>query len=290
MAGEPSSSHQSRRRPEPPATLDRTGGVFVEGLARQIGVGADRLAGAGTTVVSTDSRNGFDGFVGYRLHRHVVLWADPAVVDRLPSVPDDRPLSTAEIDRIATAAGFERSIGATMRLLPDGTAPLGSAPDRHSDPGSGRFDELVLELPAADAPGLVDRVRGLTARCDPGEVEEADLDDLDNFDEAAIAIVASGSGGPVAAYASACTWDWDPVLGDIGVLVDDRFRHRGLGRLVVARCSAGLLADGRIPLYRHDRANTGSARLAESLGFRPVTQLDLYRTATTGPPDPDRDA
>ncbi|MCM0678948.1 GNAT family N-acetyltransferase, partial [Micromonospora phytophila] len=44
-------------------------------------------------------------------------------------------------------------------------------------------------------------------------------------------------------------------------------RGRGLARRLVAQAARRVLADGAVPTYLHDRANTASARVAEAAGF-----------------------
>jgi GNAT superfamily N-acetyltransferase len=44
-------------------------------------------------------------------------------------------------------------------------------------------------------------------------------------------------------------------------------RGRGLARRLVAQAARRVLDEGAVPTYRHDPANTGSARVAEAAGF-----------------------
>ena len=58
------------------------------------------------------------------------------------------------------------------------------------------------------------------------------------------------------------------TLQEIAVGVDPQFRQRGLGKAVVARAVAGILADGKLPVYVPDTlTNVGSYALATSLGL-----------------------
>lgn len=67
---------------------------------------------------------------------------------------------------------------------------------------------------------------------------------------------------------------------DIGVLTDPAYRGRGLGRAVVAAISRHYLDDpdeARLLLYRHEITNTGSQRLALSVGYQLFSQIDYLR-------------
>lgn len=68
-------------------------------------------------------------------------------------------------------------------------------------------------------------------------------------------------------------------LGGVGIKVHDRYgqelsvvteeaaRGRGLARRLVATATRRILAEGAVPTYLHDPANTASARVADAVGF-----------------------
>lgn len=250
---------------------------FADGLATEAGVDRAALDRPGTTVVGNPNRAGSGALACYHIGAHLVVWADPELVDQAASIglvdATGPARSGAELDRLVGSAGFEKVATVVSNLLDGPATP------------AGELDRSVVDyrhqwLPS-DGSEVVDRVRAFTERCDPDEVEAAALDELDEFDEAAINVVVDpeprpGEPEPIVAYASASGWDWDAALADIGVLVDAAHRRRGLANFVVANTVARLLDEGRIPLYRHEAQNAGSAAVAASIGFRPVATLDYY--------------
>lgn len=54
---------------------------------------------------------------------------------------------------------------------------------------------------------------------------------------------------------------------EIAVGTAKHARGRGLARALVAQAARRVLADGAVPLYLHDDANTASARVADAAGF-----------------------
>ena len=181
--------------------------------------------------------------------------ADPAVTDRLVGLPAPDTLADEQVRERLTEAGFDLFATAVCNLL-------AGPPTRPADLAPGYLQRWL----PGDSPATVDAVRAFAERCDPDEVEAAALDELDDFDEAAINVVCPTDGRHgdhddrphILAYASASKWFWDPVLADIGVLVDAGHRRQGLARFVVASTVDRLLADGRIPFYRHAADNGGS--------------------------------
>jgi GNAT superfamily N-acetyltransferase len=243
---------------------------FLTRLAGQVGLERHDLARAGTTVVGTDDRAGSAGVACYRADRHLLLWGDPAIVDRLaPLGHDDTVRSDDELAAHLHRAGFEGGGTATMHLL------AGPPPAARQTDGTYRGHQLHVDR--ADDLALI---RSLVERCDPEDVEEAELDDLDNLTDTNISVLTPDrpDGLPVA-YASAASWIWDHHYGDISVLVDPEHRRRGLGQWVTALTVADIVAEGRAPLYRHDDGNAGSRAVAEAVGFRPATWLSYHRLA-----------
>lgn len=273
---------------------------FGQGFAARAAIDPQLLARPGTTVLAREDRAGTGAVACYRIDRRLILWADPAVADRLAGL--EAQGHTMEPEPLAAAlgaAGFVHRADVESRVLPSGAEAAALAvvalapPTGHRQRGE-RAERRRLRF---DDESHVAMVRRFVDRCDPDDVEAAALDEIDDFDEAAINVVmataasteppgATGSVGPavdpsrIVAYASASEWDWDHNFGDIGVLVDRAHRGGGLGRLVVAHTVADLLADGRRPLYRHERANHGSRRIALGLGFEQAAALAYYTLAS----------
>ena len=155
-----------------------------------------------------------------------------------------------ELDSRLESAGFVRKGAGLMRL---------SAPAGWSEPALPAGYE-IRDL-RTDDPQTLPLIRAFTERCDPADVEEADLDQLDDLDDAAMTAVVHN--GEVVAYAGGGTWPWDPAFADIGILVAEEHRRRGLAAASVVHCCRTLQADGRIPLYRHAVANDASGATAD---------------------------
>ena len=240
---------------------------FLDGLASASQVDRHRLGGPGTTVVGRADRAGSGALACYRTHRHLLVWGDPAVVGRVTTLQADVALGPDELDGCLSAVGFSLRTAVRSNVLDGAPVAPRSLPEgyRHR-----WLDE--------DDPATRPTVAAFVASCEPDDVEAAGLDDLEAFDETAINVVTvpsdvEGDGSPVVAYASAAPWDWDPAFADIGVLVHGGHRFRGLARTVVAHTVARLHSAGRLPLYRHELTNPGSAATAAAVGFRPVATL-----------------
>lgn len=254
-----------------PAIAERR---FLDGLAAAACVDRARLDASGTTVVGRDDRAGSAALACYRTASHLLVWGDPAVVDRAEGLASDVAVSPAELGGRLEAADFSFRTAVRCAVLsgpPTPPVPVPSGYDHRWLPG--------------DDPATLPVVRSFTERCDPDDVAAAGLDELDEFAEDAVNVVsavtaADASPPPVVAYASGAPWDWDPTFADIGVLVDGEHRRRGLAQLVVAHTVERLLGDGRLPLYRHEIDNAGSAAIALAVGFRPVAELAYYVSAS----------
>jgi predicted GNAT family acetyltransferase len=92
-----------------------------------------------------------------------------------------------------------------------------------------------------------------------------------------IRCVEAAPGGQLIGYASAFPDEDFGGRWDIGVLTHPDHRRKGLGVRSVQRLVVDLVADGQLPLYRHNLDNAGSAALAESLGFVLATRLLAVR-------------
>ena len=236
---------------------------FLEGLAARIELDPRRFEEAGTTVVGHESRAGSAAVACYEFRDHRLIWADPEVVDRVRDLAGSEPLGLDELTPRLERAGFELKGNGVMRLL-DGPSP----PRPSLATG---YTHRTLD---GDDPATIPMIETFTARCDPDDVDEAELGDLTDFDDAAINVALDPSG--IVAYAAGAPWPWDPVFADIGVLVHGAHRRRGLAGFAVGACVDDLLTAGRIPLYRHATVNQGSGSTADRLGFRPVARIDLF--------------
>lgn len=255
---------------------------FLTGFARQVGLTLDDLRQPGTTVAPRSDRAGTGLVAVYHTvaddFDHTVLWTDPANVEPLDLGQFERSVSTAidDLHPRLVEFGGEFLAKATMRIPTDRSrfSRLGAQP-----PGAESLRWSNLD--AAD-PDDLDLIRRFTAGIDPAEVAEAALDDLDEFyaDEI-INVLTDPDTGDITAYAAAAAWDWDPTVVDVGVLVAPSHRTLGLGRAAVARVCAAVVDSGRLPLYRHDRANAASGALADGLGFQPAVDLAVYRFKPT---------
>lgn len=54
---------------------------------------------------------------------------------------------------------------------------------------------------------------------------------------------------------------------ELAVATEPAQRGRGLARMLIAQAARRVLADGAVPLYLHESANVGSARVADAAGF-----------------------
>ena len=59
----------------------------------------------------------------------------------------------------------------------------------------------------------------------------------------------------------------DPCGYELAVVTDEAARGRGLARGLVATAARWVLDQGAVPTYLHEPSNTGSARVAEAVGF-----------------------
>lgn len=235
----------------------------MEALAATVEVDAARFAATGTTVVGRPDRAGSGALACYLIGEHRLIWGDPAVVERARPLAGEETLSVDDLTEMLGPVGF-RLKGRGVLRLPGWIRPPAVELDAGYSAGELR----------ADDPETVPQIRIFTDRCDPADVDEADLVDLDGFDDAAIRIVRHG--GEIVAYSGAAPWSWDPAFADIGVLVHGEHRRRGLAAFVVAGTATDLLDDGRVPLYRHAAANQASAATADRLGFEAVAWVDFF--------------
>lgn len=245
---------------------------FCRALMSTVDLPMELLDSPATIVVGRPDRADSGMALCYRAGQAAIIWTDPAVADRFgPLAAENTAVSAGTFAAHASELGMIHLADVAMRVLVADAGAEAVAPGPQPEPYEHR------RLTTDD----VDLVRALTDACSPEEVEAAALDDLDDLDEAAMnVLMADGVDAPVA-YASASAFDWDDGIADIGVLVHPEHRRRGLGRWVVARATADLLADGRLPLYRHELTNLGSSALSAGLGFKMVAWLQAFGTAET---------
>lgn len=72
---------------------------------------------------------------------------------------------------------------------------------------------------------------------------------------------------------------------ELAVATEPAQRGRGLARALVAQAARRVIADGAVPIYLHDPANTRSARVADAAGF-PDRGWRVYSLASTVAPIP----
>lgn len=236
-------------------------------MATHLDLDPARFEQSGTTVVGHESRAGSAAVACYAFGSQRLLWADPDVVERVDDLAGAEPLALDELTPCMEEAGFVCKGNGVMRLL-DGSPP----------PHLALANGYVHRVLDKHDPATVPMIEALTSRCDPDDVDEADLVDMTGFDDAAINVAVDSD--DVVAYAGGAPWPWDSAFADIGVLVHGDHRRRGLAVFTVAACIDGLLAEGRIPLYRHTVANTASESTATRLGFRTVARVDLFVSTT----------
>lgn len=248
---------------------------FLDGLAAATDLDRSALDGPGTTVIGREDRAGSNALACYRTGAHLVVWGDPAVIDRAAGLAGPETQSEQTVAELVGRAGFGLHATLINHMLDGPPVSPPAVPAGY-----------VQHWLRPQDPATLDIVRAFTERCDPDDVDAAGLDELDEFDEDAITVLTAGPdpdpsrlADEVVAYASASKWDWDPEMADIGVLIDGGHRRKGLGHLVVSHAVQQLIADGRIPFYRHLIGNTGSAAVAASIGFRPVARLDYFTSA-----------
>lgn len=247
---------------------------FLSGLASAAGFDPGLLGRPGTVVVGGEDRAGSGAVACYEAGEQIVLWCDPELVSSLDALADpDRGADIETVTQAAASSGLELKATADMRVLlgpPATLAPVPSAYTHRWLQGD-RAEDLEL-------------VRAFADRSDPDDVEQAALDELDDFgqERGINVLVPSGTerSDELIAYASAIPWPWDEEFSDIGVLVDPDHRRQGLGTLVVGHTVAALQRENRLPLYRHEQRNAGSQRIAEAVGFEQVTSLSYF-----APPD-----
>lgn len=72
-------------------------------------------------------------------------------------------------------------------------------------------------------------------------------------------------------------WFLTNHLADIGVIVHPDYRKKGIGKALVSRLSQWGMKQGKINMYRHDRKNKKSRRVALAVGFEEHVNLEVMK-------------
>lgn len=231
------------------------------------GLAPDLVEQPGVTVVAAAGRAGSGVASAYMLGPHVVVFTDPACAPTLAGFDIDR-------DGDATAAyrAFVEGEGAEVLGTGVQRTLVGPRPDAACAGHPVRVQR--------EDPQHVVRLNALFDQCTEDELEDAAIE-RDELDPVIYCTEAS-PGGQLTAYASAFPDDDFAGEWDIGVLTSPTHRHQGLGLSCVMRLCDHLLAEGEVPLYRHDIHNTASAALATAAGFHPVSLVTAARFGPLG--------
>lgn len=213
---------------------------------------------------------------------------DPRLVAHLRSWVGDWPPTPGRLRVVASPRATEPGWDGKVRRLTgvgDGSGTLVGVPEDAVDdvqrildrgePGPGGSADLGRAL--GDVLGVTDAVYGVGVFRTTTEVS-GDLEDVGEWSDAHEGWMPdwlAPFNGPLLVVRD----DDGEVLTSVGIKVHDAHswelavvteeaaRGRGLGARVVATAARRALAEGRIPTYLHDPANTASARLAALVGF-----------------------
>ena len=219
-----------------------------------------RPLGSGTTLVVDHERAGTGSASCYPTPDASIVWCDRSLLERLAPIESSSTTLSAEEFIVATAALGAVLVGYGRIRTLDGDLRR---------PAADLGDLIVRHVAVGDTPPI-SMLAGLIAACDDDDIEEADLD-LDHLDPTLTLLIAAH--GTIAAYASSRPHEIVGDFDDIGVLTHPAWRGRRLGALAVYEYIRRRQAEGRCWLYRCDLDNIGSNRVAESLGFTPVTTI-----------------
>jgi RimJ/RimL family protein N-acetyltransferase len=244
--------------------------VYRQGLARYGGVDPGLFDRRGTTIAPVADRTGLKTASAYEIGEHTLIFCDPevaGVVGSLASSTDSFPS-----DRLAgwgTEHGFTY-VGAGWCHLADQSMVTDLPPPPDATP-------VILDRDNADDKALI---AGLVEVTDPDEADEADLD-LENLDPFILGLL--DQDGRIGAYASEKSSEHDAeFFADIAILTRSDMRGMGWGRAAVSILCGHIFDRARLPLYRCSQDNTGSRRLALSLGFEQVVALAAIRGSDSG--------
>lgn len=234
--------------------------AFRRDMLNARGLAPSIVAEAGCTIVPEASRAGSRIASAYVYGRHFAIFVDPACADRLTSF-DPGAFDADALDPLERFGDFMTAAGA--EILGQGAMRVLEANSPDAVDGVAVVD--------ADVPTDVARIQALVDACTAEEVDDAaiEMDELDPV----IRGVEATPGGALIGYASAFPDEDFGGRWDIGVLTHPDHRRKGLGARAVQRLVVDLVADGQLPIYRHDLDNAGSAALSTSLGFVTATRL-----------------
>lgn len=240
--------------------------LLLSSLYAAAGVTPETIAHTGTSVQPAEDRRGSGLAVFYQFSNHTMIWCDPDAAPVVQSLEGPEPTLEADVRSFASDGAYEIVGGSVMKTMGDFV--------RHSVPTDQSFHIFDWNDPTDVA--RMQRLVDVSSEDDLDESEVA-MDDLDD-----VAVGLLDTDGEVCAYASMRPFDYEPTLGDIGVIVHENHRGMGLGAAVVALLVERALPEGWSPLYRCDPwDNPGSDRLSARVGFEPVTNLLAIRAVLT---------
>jgi ribosomal protein S18 acetylase RimI-like enzyme len=237
---------------------------YRAGMARYGNVEPSLFDSSGTTIAPVEDREGTNRASAYRIGVHTVVYCDPAVADLVRSLADaTQSFPPSELAGWAKTRGFEFEGGGWLHLIDLSMLRSVDLPEGAS----------VSVLDRGDATHRA-RIGDLVAAVGPDDADEADLD-LDHLDPRIVALV--DPQGRIGAYASERSFEYGEEFADIAIATHPEFRGRGWGSAAVSVLCADIFERGRLPLYRCTWDNTGSRRLALSLGFVETVTLAAMR-------------
>jgi len=223
---------------------------------------ADDFRRSGTSIRFPPAFAGASEIYLHSMGPHTVVRIDPDLTNVIDLQHGQELDETLDVDSLP------RYLRDGYRLQFDGRGPYrylhSDAFRPHIAGGSGQLRQLTL-------PKDVELVHGLTSRCAPDDVEEAEIED-ERPDDIIYGYLVDGQ---LVAYSGFRYWY--EHFADIGVLTDPQWRGRGLGKVVVSMVSRWCLQHDVIPLYRAEESNTRSWHIAVALGY----ELKVVATNTT---------
>jgi N-acetylglutamate synthase-like GNAT family acetyltransferase len=212
---------------------------------------------SGTCVIAWKSFKDSQYIVQESIGKQTIMRCDPVLLGKVKSLVKscgkDKAMTYADcVSAWGESALEPESRGDYCHLYPDDFVPC-------------LIDKLSLrQLTEADTPAL-DLMK---SACSENDVEEGEVN---THDELAI-----GAFDDDKMVACASMYDWHG-FADIGVLVHPDYRQQSLGKAVVSLICQHLLAPDYVLTYRYDVNNTGSKRIAKSLGFTQYSKGEAFK-------------
>jgi RimJ/RimL family protein N-acetyltransferase len=125
----------------------------------------------------------------------------------------------------------------------------------------------LRQLTAVDQPAFDE----FLAQCTEDERDEGDVS-IDH-------LLAFGAFDGARIIGASSVFVWRGFM-EPGILTDPAYRGKGLGKALVSACTEYYLGGERVVSYRHDIVNTGSQKIAESLGFSCYAIVDMVEPPT----------